>query len=97
MDKKEIEKMNKVGSIPVIDGGSVTDDNLAIALATYFEDHPDRPETDEINDETGWGDWVKWEDLVKFIEKDPNECNCDFFMRTQSGSWICPAHGYKKI
>jgi hypothetical protein len=66
MDKKEIEKMNKVGSIPVIDGGSVTDDNLAIALATYFEDHPDRPETDEINDETGWGDWVieKVDDLI---------------------------------
>jgi|FLOH01.1.fsa_nt_gi hypothetical protein len=49
------------------------------------------------SEETTYGDWVKWEDLVKFIEKDPNECNCDFFMRTQSGSWICPAHGYKKI
>ena len=41
---KDIE--NQIGSIPAIRGGNVTDDNIAIALATYFSDLPECPEND---------------------------------------------------
>ena len=57
---------NRAGSTPVLQGGFVTDDNLAIALCTYFSFHPERPEDDPLDDEVGWGKWVieKTDDLI---------------------------------
>lgn len=52
------EMRNEIGNLPVIEGGLALDDNLAIALATYFSSHPDRPESDKDDDELGWGLWV---------------------------------------
>jgi len=61
-----IEVRNRVGFIPVLKGGSAVDDNLAIALCTYFSNHPERPEEDEEDEQTGWGEWVieKADDLI---------------------------------
>jgi hypothetical protein len=48
---------NTIGSICVEAGKH--SDNLAIALATYFSDHCDRPEDDEEDaDNYYWGEWV---------------------------------------
>jgi hypothetical protein len=52
------ELRHKIAAIPMV-GTNPMDDNLAIALCTYFSDHPDRPENDEDTGETGWGDWVE--------------------------------------
>lgn len=47
---------NRIGSISVESEPSA--DCLAVALASYFERHIDRPENDPL-DETGtWGQWV---------------------------------------
>ena len=55
---KECERIrNEVGSIPAMDDGVATDDNVAIALATYFESLPECPIND-INDEIGWSQWA---------------------------------------
>jgi hypothetical protein len=61
MDK--IKLRNRVGCLPAIafvpGVSDSTGDNLAIALATYFSDHPDRPKDDppsEVSD--SWGAWV---------------------------------------
>ncbi len=48
----QIEKRNTIGSVEVF--GT---DNLAIALASYFEDLPDCPEND-VDDELGWSRWA---------------------------------------
>ena len=66
MDIQE-ELRNKIGSINAIDGEY--DDNLSIALATYFERHPDKPEDAKIDDEIGWSFLAveKVEDLEKRI------------------------------
>lgn len=50
-----IELRNLIGSVPA---GTAGDDNLAIALATYFSDHIARPKDDKTDSETGWGEWV---------------------------------------
>jgi len=58
---------NKIGSLPVrMDDPS--GDNVGIALASYFSDLPDCP-TDDINDETGWSQWVmnKTDDVLDRI------------------------------
>lgn len=50
---------NRLGGLLVEDDNSHgIPDTLAIALCTYFEDHPDRPDEDPIDDELGWGKWV---------------------------------------
>ena len=48
---------NEIGSLPMMDDGCVTDDNIAIALASYFENLPECPEND-INNEVGWSQWA---------------------------------------
>ena len=48
---------NRVGCINVEDCEGAGD-NLAIALATYFSDHRERPADDNDDPETGWGEWV---------------------------------------
>ena len=37
------------------DGGG---DTLGCAIATYYDNHPSKPENDPIDDETGWSEWV---------------------------------------
>ena len=51
---------NAIGCIEMIGGGGIhdIDDNLAIALCTYFDDHPKKPVGEEISDDTGWSPWV---------------------------------------
>lgn len=46
------------------------DDNLAIALCTYFQDHSDRPEDDEDDDE-GWTVWIRarYKDVERRIKE----------------------------
>lgn len=47
------------------------DDNLAIALCTYFSGHSERPDGDEDEDgEGGWSPWTleKYNGLMKQIE-----------------------------
>jgi hypothetical protein len=63
MDKNQtINLRNRIGRLPALDGGHIDDynfdDNLTIALATYYENHPKRPSNDEIDSEVGWGKWV---------------------------------------
>ena len=48
---------NKLGSMSIMSDRCATDDNLAIALATYFEDLPECPKGD-FNDELGWSQWA---------------------------------------
>ena len=59
---------NKIGCLPAEEGGLATDDNLAIALACYFERRPECP-MDDINNETGWSQWAmeKTNDLIDRI------------------------------
>jgi len=52
-----IKVRNKIGSIPVMNTGYITDDNIALALASYFESLPECP-TDDVNDEVGWSQWA---------------------------------------
>lgn len=57
MDKHDLR--NKIGSVgagvfPDTWGGS---DNVAIALATYFDGHPLKPDDGE-QDDNGWHPWV---------------------------------------
>jgi hypothetical protein len=53
----KVEQRNRIGFIFVEDDGA-RGDNLAIALASYFSGHMDRPEDDPDDTETGWGEWV---------------------------------------
>lgn len=58
MDKSELIRLrNEIGSLPAMEGGCVTDDNIAIALVTYFESLPDCPRND-IDDSIGWSQWA---------------------------------------
>ena len=53
----EIAERNRIGSIFVEDCGGAGD-NLAIVLASYFEEHNDKPADTEIDSETGWSQWA---------------------------------------
>lgn len=49
---------NQIESLPVNSEESIYDeDNVAIALATYFESREDCPDNDE-DSETGWSRWA---------------------------------------
>ncbi len=65
----EIEELkNEIGCIPAMNDGYVTDDNVAIALATYFENLSECPDGD-TNSETGWSQWAmdKTDDVLDRI------------------------------
>lgn len=49
---------NKIGSISAMKKDDCTDDNLAIVIASYFEEHLDKPKNAEIDDEIGWSFWA---------------------------------------
>lgn len=62
LDKTTLVKFrNEIACLPVLraepDDNFGLDDNLGIALASYFEDRLDCPEDDEI-DESGWKNWA---------------------------------------
>lgn len=58
MHKNDIEKFrNEIGNLPIMADRWIAEDNLAIALATYFESLPECPEND-IDDQTGWSQWA---------------------------------------
>jgi hypothetical protein len=48
---------NIIGNIDALEG-DMGGDNIAIALAMYFDDHPARPSDDPIDTDLGWGEWV---------------------------------------
>jgi hypothetical protein len=48
---------NRVGNI-MVDTTDENSDSLGVVLASYFDGHMHRPESDPVDDETGWGEWV---------------------------------------
>lgn len=58
MDMDKITLRNRIGSIPVIGDSGGCEDNIAIALASYFSGHTACPDDDPIDTELGWGAWV---------------------------------------
>lgn len=49
---------NAIAGIPMGAGREWHDDNLAIAICSYFEDHSERPGDDRDDDEC-WSPWVR--------------------------------------
>ena len=59
------------------------------------------------------GEWVKWEDVKalqaaydRWVDKKEPECSCAVMFEAlvnptgssdMNASWVCPAHGYKKL
>lgn len=70
-DARTIERVRQsVGWVKVDDDSM--GDNLAIALLTYFERHPDCPDDDPKDDyDHGWGTWVteRTEEVLARITK----------------------------
>lgn len=48
---------NRIGGLTVQNSGTHTEDNIAIALVTYFEEHPDCDPNGPECDQTGWKQW----------------------------------------
>lgn len=46
-----------IGGMPVLENANSCEDNLAIALCTYFEGRGDCPEQEP--DESGWNPWAR--------------------------------------
>ena len=53
-----VKLRNRIGSVDMAVDGETFADNLAIAICTYYDDHPKRPEDDEDDDEC-WSPWVR--------------------------------------
>jgi len=80
------ELRNRIAEIPVLPGKYNSDDNLFIALVSYFERLPECP-GGGMNEETGWNQWAMDQALNlidRIIEKvhvetsQPKKGNCDF-------------------
>ena len=56
MTPDQITARNEIGGLGVL-GDTMADDNLAIALASYFESRLDCPD-DDHDDDTGWSQWA---------------------------------------
>ena len=70
-----VKLRNELGGIQLEEGPNA--DNLAIALATYFDIHMDRPDPDPDTGDLGWGDWVieKTNDALDKIVTELNLAN----------------------
>lgn len=66
----KVDKQDLISILNTLDIESKTyGDNLAIVLASYFEEHLERPENDPIDEEYGWGEWTikQTEDTIELM------------------------------
>lgn len=72
---KVLNKMDKDKLIDILNSVEVEpgvfSDNLAIVLASYFEEHLDRPKDDPTDTDVGWGVWTveKVNESVEYISE----------------------------
>jgi hypothetical protein len=58
-------------------------DSLGVAIATFYEGHPERPDDDPEDDETGWGEWTDKQferfenDMVDILTADTTKKDID--------------------
>lgn len=70
LPEKVLEDMRLlIGSLPAMESGDPFEDNLGIALTSYFEHRIDCPEQEQ--DETGWKPWAveRTNDLLNSVAR----------------------------